>query len=100
MTKKNEKYYFRNGRGLTFPGHNFAGPFNRNFNLQPTNRFDKAAWTHDLGYAKLGPSAYWRHNKWDQILLDKLNTFPNKTLPERIGLRYFQLKKKFTPHLK
>jgi len=82
-----------------FPGemhffqHNFTGPGTRlgqriNPDLmpkewcKPINRFDRAAYQHDLAYAKHRDTA--NRNITDRIMVNQLNSIPNSTLREQM----------------
>ena len=74
-------------------GHNFTGPgtnldkrLNRDLTpkewSQPINRVDKAAYQHDLAYAKHPDTA--NRNIADRIMINQLNSIPNPTAREKM----------------
>ena len=74
-------------------GHNFTGPgTNLNERLKPDlspkdwstpiNRVDKAAYVHDLAYAKHRDTA--NRNIADRIMINQLKSIPNPTLREQM----------------
>jgi len=76
-----------------FPGemdlyqHNFSGPgtrldqrLNPDLTSKPINRVDRAAYQHDLAYAKHRNTA--NRNIADRIMVNQLNSIPNPTLRE------------------
>lgn len=58
-------------------GTSHGGPFNK-IRRKPRNKRDAIYRDHDIGYSKLGPSAYFRYNRYDKQLIDRLNKSKSK----------------------
>ena len=55
------------------PLHPHCGPFNSIDKFPPKDKVDRACWQHDRGYAKLGPQAYIKYNKFDEQFVHRLS---------------------------
>nr|AMS35111.1 putative VP1 [Cutavirus] len=90
----------RKARGWVPPGYNFLGPFNQDFNKEPTNPSDNAAKQHDLEYNKLinqGHNPYWYYNKADEDFIKATDQAPD--WGGKFGNFIFRAKKHIAPEL-
>lgn len=63
------------GRGFVPPGYRYLGPGNDLNRGEPTNKNDRRAQTHDVGYTELekeGVNPYWTYNDADETFLNEL----------------------------
>lgn len=70
---------------------------------RPVDRMDRYALKHDLGYAKLGRSAYWKYNKYDAQFIRGLRRTRVRGVGNKVkralGLGFFGVKKFIAPRM-
>jgi len=87
-------------RGFTIPGHNYTGPFNRDYTKKASNPTDAASRVHDKRYAeyeKKGKNPYTYFNRADQAWLH--STRNQYDLGSYIGNAVFKTKRMLRPSL-
>ena len=82
--------------GLTLPGYNYCGPFNKEDAGEPTNDLDRACRTHDRAYSKMGNKAYWQYSRADQKLYNRASW---KTVGGALVKTFFGAKKLIAPKM-